>query len=46
MLRDLSRVAYIGAADNVSRPLLCRLRRMNRLGMSPPNWLSTPRSPL
>jgi hypothetical protein len=41
-----SRVAYLSPADNVSRPLPCRLRRLNQPVLSPPNWFSTPRSTL
>jgi hypothetical protein len=40
------RVAYLSAADNVSRPLPYRLCRLNQPIMSPPNWFSTPRSTL
>jgi hypothetical protein len=39
-------VAYLSPADNVSRPLPYRLRRLNQPVMSPPNWFSTPRSTL
>ena len=39
-------VAYLSPADNVSRPLPYRLRRLNQPIMSPPNWFSTPRSTL
>jgi hypothetical protein len=40
------RVAYLSPADNVSRPLPYRLRRLNQPVMSPPNGLSIPRSTL
>jgi hypothetical protein len=36
------RVAYLLAADNVSRPLLCRLREVNQPVMSPQNRFSGP----
>jgi hypothetical protein len=39
-------VAYLGLADNVSRPLPYRLRRLNQAVMRPPNWFSIPRSTL
>jgi hypothetical protein len=39
-------VAYLSPADNVSRSLPYRLCRLNQPIMSPPNWFSTPRSPL
>ena len=35
MRQELRLVAYLLAADNVSRPLLCRLREVNQLVMSP-----------
>jgi hypothetical protein len=40
------RVAYLSPADNVSRPLPYRLRRLNQPVISPPNWFSIPRSTL
>ena len=42
----VDRVAYLSPADNVSRPLPYRLRRLNQPVMSPPNWFSIPRSTL
>jgi hypothetical protein len=39
-------VAYLSPADNVSRPLPYRLRRLHQPVMSSPNWFSIPRSPL
>ena len=42
----IEKVAYLSPADNVSRPLPYRLRRLNQPVMSPPNWFSTPRSTL
>jgi len=39
-------IAYLSPADNVSRPLPYRLRRLNQPVMSPPNWFSIPRSTL
>ncbi len=46
MVERLREVAYLSPADNVSRPLPYRLRRLNQPIMSPPNWFSTPRSTL
>jgi len=40
------RVAYLSPADNVSRPLPYRLRRLNQPVMSSPNGFSIPRSTL
>jgi hypothetical protein len=39
-------VAYPLLADNVSRPLPSRLRRLTQPVMSPPNGFSAPRPPL
>ena len=39
-------VAYLSPADNVSRRLPYRLRRLNQPVMGPPNWFSIPRSTL
>jgi hypothetical protein len=39
-------VAYLSPADNVSRPLPYRLRRLTQPVMRPPNWFSIPRSTL
>jgi len=36
------RVAYLLAADNVSRPLLCRLREVNQPVIHTPNQFSSP----
>jgi hypothetical protein len=36
-------VAYLLAADNVSRPLLCRLREVNQPVIHTPNQFSSPR---
>ena len=38
------RVAYLLAADNVSRPLLCRLREVNQPVLSAPGRFLTPRA--
>jgi transposase-like protein len=40
------RVAYLLLADNVSRPLPSRPRRLTQPVMSPPHGFSAPRPPL
>jgi len=43
---ERAQVAYLSPADNVSRPLPYRLRRLHQPVMSSPNWFSIPRSTL